>query len=42
MMNRLVDGLGIGSVPATVEMAGRHLHDRGHAGISGLVKSRAG
>lgn len=42
MMNRLVEGLGIGSDPATVEMAGRHLHDRGYVGISDLVKSRAG
>ena len=42
MMNRLVEGLGIGSDPATAEMAGRQLHERGYAGIADLLTARAG
>jgi len=42
MMNRLVEGLGIDCDPKTVEMAGRQLHARGYAGISEMMRARAG
>ncbi len=39
LMNRLVEGLGLQADPNVIEMAGKHLHERGYRGLTEMLKA---